>query len=101
MKPVKRRLRLDMIITEIEIVDKEKGIFRFKAIPDPRVWEKKIVNGEEGYWHKLDNIFLSEKELAKAVPTLKNKPIYLETVGIKNKEKYLRRSKERIEERAP
>lgn len=89
-----------MIITEIEIVDKEKGIFRFKAIPDPRVWEKKVVNGEEGYWHKLDNIFLSEKELAKAAPTLKNKPIYLETIGIKNKEKYLRRSKERIEEKA-
>lgn len=48
MKPEKRRFRLDMIITEIEMVDKEKGIFKFKAIPDPRVWEKKVVNGEEG-----------------------------------------------------
>lgn len=88
-----------MIITEIQEVDKEKGIFRFKAIPDPRVWEKRTIDGEKGYWHKLDNIFISEKELARAAPTLVGKPIYLEKIGVKNKDEYLRRSRRRIEER--
>lgn len=88
-----------MVITKIEVIDKEKGLFKFQAIPDPRVWEKRIVNGEEGYWHKIDNVFLSEKELAKAAPTLKGKPIYYEEIGLKNKDEYLRRSKKRIEKR--
>jgi len=101
MKPEKRKFRLDMIITEIEKIDSEKGIFKFRAIPDPRVWEKKTINGEEGYWHKIDRIFLSKKELSKAAPTLKNKPIYVEEIGIKNKEEYLKRSKKRIEKKPP
>jgi len=99
MKPTKRKFRLDMIITKIEVIDKEKGLFRFQAIPDPRVWEKRVINGEEGYWHKIDKIFLPEKDLAKAAPTLKGKPIYLEEIGLKGKNEYLRRSKSRIEKR--
>ena len=99
MKPEKRRFRLDMMITEIEEVDREKGLFRFRAIPDPRVWEKRTVNGKNGYWHKVDNIFLSEEELKNAAPTLKGKPIYVENIGMKNKNEYLRRSKKRIEQK--
>ena len=100
MKPEKRRFRLDMVITNIEEVDKEKGVFKFRAIPDPRVWEKRTVDGEDGFWHKIDNVFLSEKELKKAAPTMAGKPIYIETIGVKNKDEYLRRSKKRIEEKS-
>ena len=100
MKPEKRRLRLDMIIEKIEEIDGEKGLFRFRAIPDPRVWEKKTVNGEDGFLHKIDNVFLSWEELKKATPTMAGKPIYVETIGVKNKDEYLRRSKKRIEEKS-
>ena len=97
MNSKKTRMRLDMVIEEIEEVDKEKGLFKFRAVPDPRVWEKRTVNGEDGFWHKIDNIFLSNKELKKAAPKLAGKPIYVENIGIKSKEEYLRRSKKRIE----
>lgn len=93
----KKKLRLDFVITDVEVIDEKKGLVRFRAIPDPRVWEKRIVNGEDGYWHKIDHIFLSNKELAKAAPTLKDKPIGVESIGIKDKDEYLRRSKKRIE----
>jgi hypothetical protein len=86
-----------MVFKKIEEVDEKKGLFRFLAVPDPRVWERRTVNGESGYWHKIDSIFLSDKELAKAAPTLKGKPIDVENIGLKNKDEYLRRSKKRIE----
>jgi hypothetical protein len=100
MKPEKRRFRLDMVITDIEEVDKAKGLFKFRAVPDPKVWEKRTVNGEDGFWHKIDNVFLSWEELKKATPTMTGKPIYVETIGVKNKDEYLRRSKKRIEEKS-
>jgi hypothetical protein len=95
----RRKLRIDMVFKKIEEVDREKGLFKFLAIPDPRVWQRKTVNGESGYWHKFDKIFLSDKELKKAAPTLKNKPVYVENIGLKNRDEYLRRSKNRIEQK--
>jgi hypothetical protein len=94
---IKKKFRLDMVITDVEAVDEKKGLFRFKAVPDPRVWERKTIDGKSGYLHKIDKIFLTDEELKKAAPTLKGKPIDVENVGVKDKEKYLRRSKERIE----
>jgi hypothetical protein len=96
----KKKFRLDMVITEVQAVDEEKGLFRFKVIPDPRVWERRKIEGKSGYFHKMDKIFLTDEELKKAAPTLKGKPIDVENVGVKDKEKYLRRSKERIEEKS-
>jgi hypothetical protein len=92
----KGKLRLDMVITKIEAVDEKKGLFKCVVIPDPRVWERKTIDGRSGYWHKIDRIFLSDEELKKAAPTLKGKPIDVETIGLK-KEDYLKRSKARIE----
>ena len=99
MSPKKKPFRIDMVITEIQVIDEKKGIFGFTAVPDPRVWEKTVIDGEEGYLHKLNRIFISDEELAKAIPSLNGKPIYAEKVGIEDKEKYLRRSKERIEKK--
>jgi hypothetical protein len=93
----KKKFRLDMVITDVEAVDEKKGLFRFKAVPDPRVWERRTINGEHGYWHKIDKVFLTDEELKRAAPTLKGKPMDVENVGVKNKEEYLRRSKNRIE----
>jgi hypothetical protein len=95
----KKKLRLDFVIKEVEVVDEKKHLVRFLAVPDPRVWERRTVNGEDGYWHKIDRIFLSDKEMAKAAPTLKGKPLGVENIGLKNKDEYLRRSKKRIEEK--
>lgn len=99
MSSKKKPFRIDMVITDFKIIDEEKGIIGFTSVPDPRVWEKTVINGEEGYLHKLDNIFLTDKELAKAAPTMKGKPIYIEDIGVKNKTEYLRRSKKRIEKK--
>jgi len=103
MKSEKKKFRLDMVITKIEVVGEDRGarVYKFRMVPDPRVWEKKVVNGEQGYWHKIDNMFLSEKQLAQAAPTLRGKSISLESVGLKNKDEYLRRSKKRIEDKSP
>ena len=38
MKPEKRRFRLDMAITDIEEVDAEKGLLKFRAVPDPKLY---------------------------------------------------------------
>jgi hypothetical protein len=94
---IKKKFRLDMIISDVEAVDEKKGLFKFKVVPDPRVWERKTIDGKSGYFHKIDKIFLTDEELKKTAPTLKGKPIGVENVGVKDKEKYLRRSKERIE----
>jgi hypothetical protein len=99
MSSKKKPLRIDMVITEVQVIDEEKGIIAFTSVPDPRVWEKTVIDGEKGYLHKLDGLFLSDKELAKAVPSLRGKPIYAEKIGIEDKEKYLRRSKTRIEKK--
>jgi hypothetical protein len=88
-----------MVITDVEVIDEKKGLIKFTVIPDPRIWERRTVNGKSGYWHKIDSIFLSDKELAKAAPTVKGKPIGVESIGLKNKDEYLRRSKKRIEEK--
>ena len=75
MSSEKKRIRIDMLIQEINVIDEKKGIFGFSAVPDPRVWEKTDINGEKGYLHKLNGMFLSDKELANAIPSLKGKPI--------------------------
>jgi len=96
-KKKKTLFRIDQVITEIRVIDEEKGIIAFTAIPDPRKWERKVINGEDGFFNKLDNIFLSIDELKKALPQLAGKPIYMEKLVLHDKEKYLRRSKKRIE----
>jgi hypothetical protein len=81
-------------MTDVEVIGEEKGRIKFRAIPDPRVWEKRTADGESGYWHKIDNIFLFEKDLAKAVPMLKDKPIHVENIGLKNKDEYFKEKQE-------
>jgi hypothetical protein len=96
-----KKLRIDMVIRKVEEIDEEKHLFRFLAVPDPRVWKRAEINGEKGYLHKIDNVFLLDKELAKAAPTLSGKAIYVHTVGIdaKTKNDYITKSKRRVRKR--
>lgn len=94
-----KKFRLDMIIKEAKVIDKEKGLIRVHMIPDPRVWERKTMHGEEGYYHKLDKVFISMKVFADAAKTLIGVPIFTHDVGLKSKEDYLERSRKRLKER--
>jgi hypothetical protein len=97
-KDIPKKLRIDMVIADFQMIDEEKGLFKMCMVPDPRFWEKKIVDGKTGFWHKEDKIFLSEEALKRAAPSLAGKPIYIENIGLPTKE-YLQKSRDRIAKR--
>jgi hypothetical protein len=90
-------IRIDFVIEDSRI-NEETGEFRFLLVPDPQVWEKKTVNGVEGYVSKLDNYFISKDVLASTAKQMVGMPIKYNPPGFEGKQEYLQRSKKRLDE---
>lgn len=94
--------RIDYKIEKIEEIG--DGYFRFALVLNPERYEKKNINGVEGYWDKLDEIFITEEALEKMGPDLINSPIHYPSKRIDDikiytdkRIKYLRENFESIE----
>lgn len=87
---------MDFTIEEVEEIDKEKGMLRFRMVPDKRSWKRAELQGKSGYLNKFDNTFIPDEEMAKAVKTMKGIPIYVSTVKIGSREEYIKKSRKRV-----
>lgn len=96
----KEKLRIDFIIEEAQVLDEEKGHFRFLLVPDPSVWERREVNGVKGYLNKMDNTFLSDSVLADSAAQLEGIPIKYRPADSIRKDEYLEKSKRRLAQNA-
>jgi len=93
------KFRIDFFIDKSEIIDKEQGIFRFRLVPDPRVWERAERNGTKGYRNKLDDAFISDSVMADMAGNLREVPITLnKPPGFESKQEYLEKSRKRLRE---
>jgi hypothetical protein len=99
-KEEKFPVRIDFVIEEGKILNEETGEFEVLLVPDPRVWEKHSLNGEEGYLSKLDGYFISIKALESMAKQMAGMPITYKPLDYHDKEEYLRRSKKRLDENA-
>lgn len=101
MSKRKKRLRIDFTLEEVTPIGEDKGgkYYRFRMVPDKRLWERAEIRGQKGYLNKFDNIFISDKEMAEAVKTMKNIPITISTVDIGTEQEYLEKSKKRVRNR--
>ncbi len=100
MSKRKKRLRFDFTFEKIECVgeDKDSKVYRIRMIPDKRSWERTELNGEKGYLNKFDKTFISDKELAKSVKTMKHIPVTVSSIAIADEQEYIERSKKRVKE---
>lgn len=73
--------------------DKKNG--KSEVIPDPERYERKTLNGEDGYFDKFDNFFFSMETLKETLSQAIEKPIYYSPHKIENADKYIA---ERIKE---
>lgn len=98
MSKPKKRFRLDFTFEKIECVgeDKDAKFYKVRMVPDKRSWERVEVNGEKGYMNKFDGNFISDKELAESVKTLKHLPITVSSTSIPNEQEYVKKSKKRV-----
>lgn len=84
--------RMDFNIEIVEDIDDTH--LTVKLIPDPKRYEFKTVDGEEGYWDKFDEIFISLDIIRDMAPNMKNLPLFYSPKDIEDIEKY---TNERIE----
>lgn len=98
MSKPKKRFRFDFTFEKIECVgeDKDAKFYKVRMVPDKRSWERTEVNGEKGYMSKFDKIFISDKELAKSVRTMKHIPITVSSTSIPDEQGYIEKSKKRV-----
>ncbi len=94
----KPKIRIDLKIEEFEWIDQEKGLFRVRMVPDPARYEKRVLNGEEGYLDKSDGSFLPNRVIAQAAPQMSGLPIYAPRPTIANLPQYFAESRKRIGE---
>lgn len=92
----KKQLRMDFVIEESEIIDKERRIIRFKMVPDPSRYERRKINGEDGYYDKYENVFFSDKAMSNAARTLAGVPIYAPSPSVGDLKEYLTEAMNRI-----
>lgn len=88
MPTEKRSFRIDFI-QEIVSFDEKTGRFRTILTPDPQRYERKTLNGEDGYFDKFDNIFIPVKTLEEASSQLNGMPIYYSPPKITNSDEYI------------
>ena len=94
----KKKIRIDFKTEEFEFIDKEKGLFRMRMVPDPARYEKRSLNGKEGYFDKFDGTFLSTEVIARAAREMGGLPIYAPRPSIQNLPEYFAQARKRIEE---
>lgn len=97
-KVEKNRLRIDFVLEEVEEIGTKDGAkkFRFKAIPDPRVWERIDKKGEHGYFNKLDEIFIPDDVMKRAIRGLTGILITAPSSIFLDKSEYIEKSRERV-----
>ncbi len=94
----KRKVRIDLKTVEFQFIDKEKGLFRVRMVPDPARYEKGTSNGEDGYFDKSDGSFLPTRIVAQAAKELVGTPIYAPRPSIQNLPQYFAEARKRIQE---
>jgi class 3 adenylate cyclase len=92
----KKRLRMDFKV-EWQVIDEERHVFKAMMVPDPDRYERRTINGKEGYFDKQDKLFFSDEVLASAAKTLAGKPIYAPPTT-PDLEQYFGDAKRRIEQ---
>ncbi len=92
------KIRIDFKTEEFEWIDKEKGLYRMRMVPDPDRYEKRTINGEEGYFDKSDGSFLPTKVIAEAARHMVGLPIYAPRPTIKSLPQYFGEARKRIGE---
>ena len=94
----KKKLRIDFTIEEVVPLgeDKNATIFRFRLVPDKRIWKRVDQDEKKGYLNKIDKIFISDEVRAEAAKTMKGIPITVSTVNIGTEREYLEKSKKRV-----
>jgi hypothetical protein len=93
----KHKGRIDMILEEATQISETKDsiIYRFRMVPNPKLWERKDEPNMVGYLNKTDSIFISDEEFAKAVKTMKGIPVTITSVQVEPTE-YIERRKKRL-----
>src|SRR5437764_6125576 len=94
----KRKIRIDLKTVEFEFIDKERGIFRARMVPDPFRYEKGTLNGKEGYFDKSDKSFISTEVIAKAAKEMAGMPIYAPRPSIRSLPEYFAEARKRIQQ---
>jgi len=82
----KKPYRFDLVI--VNWSDKN-GKFSIEMIPNPERYERRTVNGEEGYYDLFDNLFIHDSVLEKGIPTLNGTPIYYSPKKIRKIDEYI------------
>lgn len=86
-KKTKEYARMDLKI-KVTSVNEEKKEFKFEIFFDPRRYEYKIENGEEGFLDKFDPYFIPLKELFKSIDKIDTLPVNMPPSRIENKNAY-------------
>lgn len=94
------KFRMDFKVDKFEpVLDNEnETVFRVTMRPDPRVWELIEENGKEAWRNKIDKIIIPIEEFEKAVETMSEIPIVVSQIKVDGIEKYISKSKKRVEE---
>ena len=100
MSKPKKRYRFDFTFEKIECIgeDKDSKLYKVRMVLDKRSWERTEVSGEKGYVNKFDNTFISDKQLAKSVKTMKDIPITVSSTTIADEQGYIEKSKKRVKD---
>jgi class 3 adenylate cyclase len=91
----KKRFRLDFM-TKFRVIDEKKGLYDVTMVPDPARYEKRTINGEDGYFDKYDKIFISWNTIAKAAEQAGSLPLYAPAPSIRDLKQHFGEAKERI-----
>ncbi|MBI5046953.1 adenylate/guanylate cyclase domain-containing protein [Candidatus Micrarchaeota archaeon] len=83
-----RVIRIDFL-QEIISFDEKEGIVEAYLIPNPDRYERKKIDGEDGYWDKFDRIFFTMKTVMDSLSLDKEIPIYYSPPKIENSDGYI------------
>jgi len=87
--PEKRKpFRMDFV-NEMISFDEKTGKLKGRLIPNPERYDFKIIDGEEGYYDRFDDIFIPVRVLKKAAPQMVGMPIYFSPPKIANADAYI------------
>jgi len=93
-----KRFRIDWTVEKITPIgeDKDAKYYKIRMVPDKRTWEHREVDGTKGWFNTLENIFISDDEMAQAAKTMKGIPITVSRAEIGNPQEYIEKSRKRV-----
>lgn len=89
MPTEKTQFRFDFV-QEIANVDEKSGKFTARLIPHPDRYERRIVNGEECYLDKFDNVIIPIRLIKQMASWMVGQPIYSSRPKIESGDKYVK-----------